>query len=159
MNDGEWIPFMTALAMLGGGRDALRRLIGALMLNRVRSRGVLNYPPGPDENPVEISAELWAEWPIRVEQGALIRPEYDSYQTPVGFVKVRFFRPDIEALAKGAPAPETPPKSEAAAQPSLGRGDDLRIGGIHRSSRIGFNAGFGDQRWTATRFGTINGNG
>ena len=105
MNDVEWVPFMTALVMLGGGRVALRLLTGALMLGRVRSRGVSNYPSGPDEQPADIPADLWAEWTIRVEQGALIRPEYDGWQTPVGFIKLRFFRADIAALRIARPFP------------------------------------------------------
>ena len=74
MNDDEWIPFMTALVMLGGGKDAFRPCPKRSCLRRVRSRG-LRITDGPDETAgVIFRRTYWAEWRFRPEQGSADPP-------------------------------------------------------------------------------------
>lgn len=134
MNDAEWLPWLAALAILGGGeKDAWPRLLRALMLGKVRSRGMLDddpaakpvvphdEAPAPDAAPVIIPADLWAEWPFNPLKGWLIRPGHELRRIPVGFVGVRFFRPDIEALAREGEQAASPTPPQSASDAPAGR--------------------------------------
>jgi hypothetical protein len=121
MNHVDWLPWLAAVTLLGGGeRNAWPRLLQALILAQVRSRGVLDDDPFAkpvvsrvglqDDEPVEIPSILWTEWPFNPLKGWLIRRGYEHTRIPVGFVDVRFFRPDVEALALSAPAAEVATK-------------------------------------------------
>ena len=123
MNHVDWLPWLAAVALLGGGeKNAWPRLLQALIHAQVRSRGVLDDDPFAkpvvsrgelrDDDPVEIPAILWTGWPFNPLEGWLIRRGYERTRTPVGFVDVRFFRPDIEALAMSGPAYEAPTMGE-----------------------------------------------
>jgi hypothetical protein len=100
------------------------------VLSKVRSRGILDDDPAakpvvpqvettaPDAAPIEIPASLWSEWPFNPINGWLIRPGHETRRIAVGFVDVRFYRADIQALAKDAPAEQAQPASKKR-RPSL----------------------------------------
>jgi hypothetical protein len=99
MNDDEWIPVATALAILGDAGDEWSRLSRALMLGRVRSRGV--KAEDPDADPVEIPPACWAECHLDLERGWLSRRGQEQRRVPSKFAEVRLRREDVEELAKG----------------------------------------------------------
>ena len=107
MTDDDWIPFATARAILGGGKDPWPRLSRALVLAQVRSRGERAEDPGAGL--VNLPAELWATWRLDWERDWLSPPGQARRRVPAGFVEVRFFRPDIEALSTSAPQTQVRP--------------------------------------------------
>jgi hypothetical protein len=102
-NDG-WIPFVTAVLILGGDRNtAPRRMREALILGSVKSQGIVPRSFfGDREEPevtVEIPSNLWALWVFREVDQWLVPRQDARRRVCAGYYGVMLSREDVEKLA------------------------------------------------------------
>jgi uncharacterized protein (TIGR02391 family) len=110
MTDDGWIPFQTATLILGGD-GAVRRLKEALILGKVKSRGIvprsLSADPEEPEVTVEIPGDRWALWVFLPISEVSLSPNRRRLQWLVpskevprlicaGYYNVRLSREDVE---------------------------------------------------------------
>ncbi len=114
MTRHDWIPFLTAVALLADNDApaATDRLLRALRLGEVRSRGI---PAVGAADPIEIDADLWATWKFLPTYKGPISDKMRGLQWLVpsglelsrvcrGYGDVRLFRSDVVKLASRRPA-------------------------------------------------------
>jgi hypothetical protein len=123
MSDNEWIPFAAALAIMRNAFFAPRqRLIEALMLGEVRSRGKDTNQLGQPRKP--IPKRYWAEWKF-IEDKGWLQPK-TRRRVFIGYINVTISSGDVEKLAarpKTERGTNQPPTAESSSPRALPESD------------------------------------